>query len=248
MVERIENKPIITEVNKTEPVRFSDEAREWLEKEGYLIYTLTGQSIATLKDASRPLSIEKSLGSIIADLINTTGINPFAPFATYKHYGESVVEPVYKSRDWSSFENLSSRLSQVAIAVSELFIPHTDRKTLAQHLDIVSNYSQNLSLRVKDIQAVIGEAPDYLELISNHFDSTKSHLFMRPAGTYTPWKYPSVYTITPIWPYESHELLASITTNVYKTGACRLTIDEKHALVQSVNTAIAPLIVPAETK
>lgn len=53
MVERIANKPIIKET-KVEPVRFSDEARSWLEKEKYLIYPLTGQSIKTQEYAGRP--------------------------------------------------------------------------------------------------------------------------------------------------------------------------------------------------
>lgn len=37
----------------TEPQRFSDESREVLTKEGYRVYTLTGQSIRTLRESGR---------------------------------------------------------------------------------------------------------------------------------------------------------------------------------------------------
>lgn len=120
--------------------RFSDEARERLAKERYIIYSLTGQSIKTLKDAGRPF------------------------WSTWH-------------QDYPDFEALQSRLSEVAINPSQLFLPKSNSKTLDQQSEMVARLSQDISRKVPGVEAIIGEAPDYVELAFTHLDATGKRLF-----------------------------------------------------------------------
>ncbi len=126
----------------TEIKRFSDEQREALKKEGYLIYGLTGQSIKTLRGAGRT-------------------------FWTTWH----------KHSQFADFEALGSMNSEVAINPSELFLPKTNNKTLAQQEEMVDKFSQELGEKVKGVKAIIGQAPDYEELAFRHLDATQGYLF-----------------------------------------------------------------------
>ncbi len=126
----------------TEITRFSDEQREALKKEGYLIYGLTGQSIKTLRGAGRKF------------------------WSTW-----------HKDSQFADFEALRSMHSEVAINPSELFLPKSNNKTLAQQEEMVDKFSQELGEKVKGVKAIIGQAPDYEELAFRHLDATQDYLF-----------------------------------------------------------------------
>lgn len=120
--------------------RFSEEQREALEKQGFVIYALTGQSIKTLREAGRKFCL------------------------TWRN----------KHPD---FEALGSMQSEVAINPSKLFLPKSNNKALAQQENMAEKFSQELGKTVKGVKAIIGQAPDYLELAFAHLDSTKEYLF-----------------------------------------------------------------------
>ena len=116
--------------------RFTDEQREALIKEGYIIYGLTGQSIKTLRDAGRR-------------------------FWSTWHKG------------LPDFEALTSMQSEVAINPRKLFLPRSNNKTLPQQEEMVSKFSEKLGKKVQGVKAIIGQAPDYVELSFVHFDANK---------------------------------------------------------------------------
>lgn len=121
--------------------RFSAEQKEALEKQGYVIYGLTGQSIKTLRDNGRKF------------------------WSTWHN-------------ELPDFEALGSMHSEVAINPNKLFLPKSNNKTLAQQEEMVGKFSKELGKKVvKGVKAVIGQAPDYVELAFAHLDSTKEYLF-----------------------------------------------------------------------
>ena len=67
--------------------------------------------------------------------------------------------------------------SEVAIKPDALFIPKSNNKTLRQQEGMVAKFSTDLSKKVKGVEAIIGEAPDYVELAFAHLDATGDRLF-----------------------------------------------------------------------
>jgi len=125
--------------------KFSPEAREGLEKAGYVVYELTGQSIRSLREAGRR-------------------------FWTTWH------------QDFPEFEALNSSRSQVAVNPSQLFLPDSNRKTLKEQEAMVARFSKKLAKEIPGVQAIIGEAPDYVEYYTAHLDATDKHLFGKEYG------------------------------------------------------------------
>lgn len=132
--------PLSTVEVRGETKRFSPEVRKALEKEGHLIYTLTGQSIKSLREVGRK-------------------------FSSTWH------------KDYPDFEALTSRLSEVAINPNQLFLPDSNWKTLPEQEAIVAEFFHRLNQNVKEVEAIIGEAPDYVELAFVHLDATGEYLF-----------------------------------------------------------------------
>lgn len=120
--------------------RFSQEAREALEKQGFVIYGLTGQSIRSLRDS-----------------------------------GHKFLSTWYKGLP--DFEALGSMHSEVAINPNKPFLPKSNNKTLTQQEEMVGKFSEELGKKIKGVKAIIGQAPDYVELAFVHQDSTKEYLF-----------------------------------------------------------------------
>lgn len=134
-IERWASSELLVEVK-----RFSPEARQALEKKGYLIYQLTGQSIKSLREA-----------------------------------GKSFCSTWHK--DYPDFETLPSRHSEVAINPNQLFLPGSNWKTLPEQEVAVAGFSHRLNQNVKEAEAIIGEAPDYVELAFVHLNATGEYLF-----------------------------------------------------------------------
>lgn len=130
------------ETAPAEVKRFTDEAREKLTREGHLIYTIGGQSIATMRDAGRPF------------------------WSTWH-------------KDYPEIEALTSTYSEIAINPDpvKFFIPRSNNERLDRQLEMVDDYSNKLSKKVKGVQAVLGQMPDYADLAFSHLDATKDRLF-----------------------------------------------------------------------
>lgn len=92
----------------------------------------------------------------------------------YELTGQSIAsQRVRGSRFWTDwhksypkFEALTSRLSEVAFNPDpeKFFLPKSNNKTLSQQEELVGEFSQRLQKDVKGIGAIIGDAPDYVEL------------------------------------------------------------------------------------
>ena len=174
--------------------RFSQEQKEALEKQGFVIYGLTGQSIKTLRDAGRKF------------------------WSTWH-------------KDFPDFEALGSMHSEVAINPSNLFLPRSNNKTLAQQEEMVSEFSEELVKKVQGVKAIIGQASDYEELAFRHLDATKEYLFGAKD------KYNSARTKTPTG--GSH--VAYVGNFSAGHG---LDVRDWHAVDGRGNVHAAPLVVP----
>lgn len=138
--------------------RFTDEAKEALAKEGFVIRELTGQSIASERAAGRKF------------------------WSTWH-------------RDYPQFEALTSMQSEVAIKPGKLFIPRSNNKTLAQQEEMIGGFSQRLGETVPGVDAIMGEAPDYVDLVFTHLGATGEYLFGEKDGyNYARTKTPTVGT------------------------------------------------------
>lgn len=120
---------------------FSPEQRRGLERSGYVLHQLTGQSIATLRDA-----------------------------------GNSFWNSWHKGK---AFENEPSMRTEVAINPRALFLPNSDRKTLAKQLAMVSRFSEKIRKDIPGVTAKLGGVSDYAELAFAHERVSGVRLFGR---------------------------------------------------------------------
>lgn len=97
-------------------------------------------------------------------------------------------------RDVYDFEFSPSRLSEVAINPKVLGLHNSNNKTLTEQELMVAGYSEMLQARsgIPGIKAIIGQVPDYVELVFAHLDATGERLF----GQRTEKGYFSARTIT----------------------------------------------------
>ena len=174
--------------------RFSLEAREVLEKEGYVVHTLTGQSIKSLRESGRKF------------------------WSTWH-------------KDYPNLEALTSKRSEVAVNPKQLFLPKSNRKTLAEQEAMVEEFSKKLGRKIKGVKAIIGEAPDYAELAFLHFEATDERLFGQK------YNYDYIRTETP---------LAGVNVaSVGHFGGSGLRVDSWGREHGSGSVWVAPLVVPA---
>lgn len=174
--------------------QFSDEAREALEKQGYIVYGLTGQSIKTQREAGRPF------------------------WSTWHN-------------SYPDFEALTSMQSEVAINPSELFLPMSNNKTLPQQEEMVTKFSEELAKKITGVAAIIGQAPDYVELAFQHLDVTQNRLF----GSKYDYNYARTKTKT------SGPLVALVG---YFDPGCGLDVGHWTAGQGHKDVSVAPLVVP----
>lgn len=177
-------------------MQFSEEARRGLKSIGYVIVTLKGQSILSLKAAG----------------------NQFRS-TWHIHYPD--------------FETLPSRLSEVAIDPSQLFLAKSNYETLEQQLRIVAEFSANLSQQVKGVEAIIGECPDYAELAFVHLDTTGQYLFGED------YNYHYARTVSPV---SSGSVFFACVGDFFASR--RLNIIGWHRGGGGSNLWAAPLVVP----
>jgi len=73
--------------------------------------------------------------------------------------------------DYPGLYKRLSRFSEVAICPAQLFLPRSNCKTLPEQLAMVNDFSREPSGEVEEVEAVIGEAPDYAELAFNVYEA-----------------------------------------------------------------------------
>jgi len=86
-------------------------------------------------------------------------------------------------------------LSEVAINPALFFLQDSSGKTLQEQEKMVKKFSEELAkkAKIKEVEAVIGEMPDYVELAFTHLDATGERLFGAKYGyNYTRTKTPTV--------------------------------------------------------
>jgi hypothetical protein len=143
-----------SETLRPEVKRFSSEAREALQQQGYVIYELKGESIQSLKDAGRP--------------IKQTWENHL-PHHTYKH-----------SFSYPEFDEMQSMRSEVAVNPEKPFLRWSGFRRFKGQEASVRRFSKRLNKRVPGAEAKMGEAPDYIELAFQHQDKTGKQLYTEP--------------------------------------------------------------------
>ena len=90
-------------------------------------------------------------------------------------------------KQYPDFEALTSRTSEVAINPDpkKFFINKSNNKTLEKQIKMIEKFSENLTKgrnRIPDVEAILGEAPDYVELAFRHLDVTRDYLFGEKHG------------------------------------------------------------------
>lgn len=113
---------------------------------------------------------------------------------TLREAGRKFWSTWHKGHD---FENLASRLSEVAIHPDpeQFYLPNSNKKTLSQQEELVGRFSEQLRTdkEIKGVEAIIGGVADYTELAFAHLDRTRERLFGEKYGyRYTRTNTPTV--------------------------------------------------------
>ncbi|MBI2195594.1 MAG: hypothetical protein HYU48_00940 [Candidatus Levybacteria bacterium] len=86
-------------------------------------------------------------------------------------------------REYPQFMTKTSMICEVAINPSNVRLEGSDNKTLEQQLSLIAAFSAEISERINGVEAVMGDAADYAELIAIHYFRTKKMLFVGVDGT-----------------------------------------------------------------
>lgn len=132
---------------------FSPEAREALEKKGYLIYLLQGKSMEELRREKGEPVLEKTQ---LDEWVNGEWVYHDTP---------------------GPFWTETTPATEAAINPNKVFLPGSDDKSFKYHQEIVETFSEEISKDIKGVKAIIGEASNYVELALLHRDSTRKRLF-----------------------------------------------------------------------
>ena len=80
-------------------------------------------------------------------------------------------------KDHPDVENLGSSKGEVAINPEKLVLAKSNNKGLKEQEKMVGEFGLELVRKIPGVQAIIGEGPDYVELVFLHFDKTSERLF-----------------------------------------------------------------------
>lgn len=109
--------------------------------------------------------------------------------AIYSLTGETIVDQIEKGRKFwhvagsinSSLLTLRSFQGDVAVDLrpNKFYLPKSNYLALDEQLEMVDEYSHDLQrkLRTSSIEAILGQAPDYTELVFAYRDATGKRLF-----------------------------------------------------------------------
>ena len=76
---------------------------------------------------------------------------------------------------YPEFELQRSMRSEVAVNPNQLFLLGSNNKTFAEQESMVAKFSRDISVKIPGVKAIIGEAPDYVELV--FLSLPEHHLF-----------------------------------------------------------------------
>ncbi|MFH0936746.1 MAG: hypothetical protein V1808_00420 [Candidatus Daviesbacteria bacterium] len=142
---------IETTVNRQ---RFTDGERKALHELGYVVYFLSGRSINNFRQQGRSFGNRDFLSNF-EELVSRRSEIAFSPLYNFSIPSNLRVNP-------------------------SLFLPDSEFKTYSEHLAMIKRFSENLTKgrnRIPGITAILGQAPDYIELAFLHFDTTGKYLF-----------------------------------------------------------------------
>lgn len=114
-------------------------------------------------------------------------IYPFTGLSirNWREKGKPFWSTWYQDPQFAEFENMPSKLSEVAINPNQLFLPNSNRKTLEEQEAMIKRFSKELATKVPGVKAVIEEAPDYVELAFQHLERTGEYLFGKKYNFYS---------------------------------------------------------------
>lgn len=144
--------------------RFSQEARKALEEQGFVIYSLTGQSLSSLKKSGYKFNPHDSRLNESPDLETLCEILS----------GVATNKPL--ALEFPYFILLPSMRSEVAVKPDNFFLPESNKLTLQQQEELVGKFSEEIGSKVRGVKAIIGQVPDYAELAFKHLDANKNGL------------------------------------------------------------------------
>lgn len=80
-------------------------------------------------------------------------------------------------KKFPDFEALRSMSSEVAVDPEKPFLPNSKYRQFSEQKEMVERFSQEIRKKVPGVKGIIGQVPDYFELILAHFDVTKQYLY-----------------------------------------------------------------------
>lgn len=173
---------------------------------------------ASFSDEARRAFVQKDLTAIPLTGQSVRG---------YKELGKRFRSAWHDTRP--EFELLPSRRSEVAF-IPGLFLPGSNNKTLEQQKQMVEEYSEELKKEIEGVEAIIGTAPDYIELALRYQEETGEYLFGKNYG--------GSYTRTTTQVYEN------LFACVGEFQVAGLTILNRNPGDGFTQVSVAPLIVP----
>ena len=133
-----------TLLNKEPEIKiFTDEAREALEKAGYVVLELTGKTIQDYIDDGKPLFL-----------------NP----PKYWDTG-TVTTPSIFLNYYPGLTTIPSRKSQVAIKIEDFFLSGSDNQPLEKQEKMVDEFSESLKKYIPGVKAIMLTLPDCAALL-----------------------------------------------------------------------------------
>lgn len=89
--------------------------------------------------------------------------------------GSPIFSSLPINKDGAAVLEEPSRAAEVALNPSQLFLPNSGRKAVDDQKKMIARFSKELG--IKDTEAVLGSAADYVDLAMQYLDSRKVKLF-----------------------------------------------------------------------
>jgi len=126
--------------------------------------------------------------------------------------------------------------TEVAINPDEPFIPFSDHRNDVQQEVLIAKFADRLKREVNGVDAVRGEAPDYIELEFTHLDATGEHLFGEK------FKFPSIRSSTEV---DQNTIRWSFVDITVPRDIDRGLLVKPFSAHGNHNIYAAPLVIPA---
>jgi len=180
-----------SETEKTETKRFSNEARKALEKEGYVVYELTGQSIASLREQGKPFwsTWYKDYPDFeaLTSRKSEVAINPkqfFLPKSNNKTLGEQQALVERFSTDiFAKVSGVEAVLGEVSDYTELAFLSPEKQRLFGEKYDY--NYTRTQTRVWSDV-AIVGDFLPGGGLLVDYWHPGRRHDFLFAAPLVVP--------------------------------------------------------------